>query len=206
MTRIHGVLLVGPTGSGKTPLGAYLEKTGLWGRRCHHFDFGARLRSVTHSPCGHAGLTGSERNVIRHSLETGALLEDEHFSIATKILQQFIRTNSIVGEDLMILNGLPRHTGQAKAIDGVIDMRMIIALECKPGVFRARIRQNTGGDRTGRIDDSEDDVDNKWRIFRERTAPLLSYYRDKGIRILSVKVDAETGPEDIAREISASSA
>ncbi len=40
------ILLLGPTGSGKTPLGQALEKKGLAGRRCVHFDFGANLREI----------------------------------------------------------------------------------------------------------------------------------------------------------------
>ena len=42
----QAVVLLGPTGSGKTPLGEWLEAKGLGGRRCHHFDFGTRLRRV----------------------------------------------------------------------------------------------------------------------------------------------------------------
>ena len=38
------ILLLGPTGSGKSPLGDELEANGLNGRRCLHFDFGRRLR------------------------------------------------------------------------------------------------------------------------------------------------------------------
>jgi hypothetical protein len=40
------ILLVGPTGSGKTPLGALCEKKGLWQSRVFHFDFGAILRRI----------------------------------------------------------------------------------------------------------------------------------------------------------------
>ena len=40
------VLLVGPTGCGKSPLGQLLERLGLKGMRCLHFDFGKRLRKI----------------------------------------------------------------------------------------------------------------------------------------------------------------
>jgi hypothetical protein len=43
---LPALLLLGPTGAGKTPLGDWLEAHGLWGRPCHHFDFGANLRAV----------------------------------------------------------------------------------------------------------------------------------------------------------------
>ena len=48
MIRQPGILLLGPTGSGKTPLGDRLQIRDLWGRRCHHFDFGVRLRDVAY--------------------------------------------------------------------------------------------------------------------------------------------------------------
>lgn len=40
------VLLVGPTGSGKSPPGDLLAKRGFLGRRAHHLDFGSALRSA----------------------------------------------------------------------------------------------------------------------------------------------------------------
>ena len=43
---LWAVLLLGPTGAGKSPLGDWLEARGLWGRPCHHFDFGANLRAI----------------------------------------------------------------------------------------------------------------------------------------------------------------
>jgi adenylate kinase family enzyme len=45
-TAREAILLLGPTGSGKTPLGQVLERRGLWGHRCSHFDFGDNLREI----------------------------------------------------------------------------------------------------------------------------------------------------------------
>ena len=44
MQRPSAILLLGPTGSGKTPLGELMERRGFGGRRCRHFDLGDRLR------------------------------------------------------------------------------------------------------------------------------------------------------------------
>ncbi|MDW7761659.1 MAG: hypothetical protein SCM96_13625 [Acidobacteriota bacterium] len=44
------VLILGPTGSGKTPLGRELETRGHAGRRCRHFDFGAEMRALAGGP------------------------------------------------------------------------------------------------------------------------------------------------------------
>ena len=45
-TTREAILLLGPTGSGKTPLGQVLEERGLWGHTSRHFDFGASLREI----------------------------------------------------------------------------------------------------------------------------------------------------------------
>jgi len=58
MIRRDAILLVGPTGAGKTPLGEWLQLHGLWGRRCHHFDFGTNLREVASG--NSAGFTAEE--------------------------------------------------------------------------------------------------------------------------------------------------
>ena len=44
--RPRALLLLGPTGSSKTPLGQLIEQRGLWQTRCLHFDFGANLRQI----------------------------------------------------------------------------------------------------------------------------------------------------------------
>ena len=70
------LLLMGPTGSGKTPLGEEIERRGLDGRRCVHFDFGANLRAVAADPGSWDMLTAEELESVRTSLATGALFED----------------------------------------------------------------------------------------------------------------------------------
>ena len=47
MSLPMAVLILGSTGSGKTPLGEYIEQNGLNGIKCHHFDFGACLRRIS---------------------------------------------------------------------------------------------------------------------------------------------------------------
>ena len=87
-TRYSAVLLIGPTGAGKTPLGQLLEQRGLWGLPCLHFDFGRELRRAAGEDSGL--LSEAERELVGRALRTGALLEDEHFPLARKILRQFL--------------------------------------------------------------------------------------------------------------------
>ena len=199
--RWKAVLLVGPTGCGKTPLGELLEREGLWERRCLHFDFGEVLRTSTGEQTGR--LTQREHELIDRLLGTGALLEDEHFPVARKLLVNFI-TERNAGEDkLVVLNGLPRHIGQARAMEAVVEIRALVSLECAPEVAWERVRTNTGGDRSERIDDTLEEVKQRLDIFRQRTVPLLEYYVVRGVRVLCVDVGVRTTAWDMRRVLEA---
>jgi adenylate kinase len=190
------LLLIGPTGSGKTPLGEYLERHGLWGRSCRHFDFGARLRGVAAGRSG-VDLTGPERQVVLACLHSGALLEEEHFPIARKIVERFLQDRADRPGDLVVLNGLPRHRGQAAALEPILQTVKVISLECTPETVVERLRRDPAGDREGRTDDTLEAVAGRLRIYRERTRPLLDWYRERGVPIIKLEVGPDTRPDDL---------
>lgn len=110
------ILLLGPTGTGKSPLGNQIEKNGLHGNRCVHFDFGHELRSIANSDQTPEGFHAADVSFIRDVLDKGLLLENEHFHIAEKIVLQFFRRNDFREDDILILNGLPRHASPAASV------------------------------------------------------------------------------------------
>ena len=182
------ILLLGPTGSGKTPLGELLEQEGLLGRRCLHFDFGAQLRKVVAQPTG--VISSSELEIVRNSLTNGTLLTDGQFTIAEKLLGSFIENNRTATSDLIILNGLPRHEGQAAALEPLIKIKAVIVLECDAATVLQRIRTDAGGDRGSRIDDNIEDVKRKLVVFNEKTLPLIRYYDARAVSIIRITVGA----------------
>ena len=194
---LRGLLLLGPTGSGKTPLGDCIEARGWLGCRCVHFDFGEQLRQVAAGIVRPEGLSAADRAFVVEVLESGALLEDEKFYIAECILRAFIRRKGFGEGDCAVLNGLPRHVGQAVRVDRTVRMEWVLDLQCAPEVVHRRIRTDAGGDRTGRVDDEAELVVRKLEIFRARTAPLLDYYRAQGTRVVEVVVEEGTQPVDI---------
>jgi len=195
------ILLVGPTGSGKTPLGDFLEKYGLAGRRCVHFDFGSNMRRIGKKTKRPFFLSMPEFLTVRNVLKTGSLLKEKEYSIAGKILSEFVRRKRILPGDLLILNGLPRHIAQAEALDFFLKVIMVVNLRCRAGVVLSRIIHNSGGDRAGRVDDSLLLVKKKLRIYRSRTLPLLDHYRRKRVKVVNVVVTVETSPKDIVNII-----
>ncbi len=191
------LLLLGPTGSGKTPLGRRLEERGLAGRRCLHFDFGAELRAAAESPERIPGLTSDELRTVRRSLETGALLEDRDFPIAVKILDAFEDRMAVGRGDILVLNGLPRHAGQARMLETRVRVRAVAVIEASAETILERIRLDTGGDRGERADDRLDSVRRRLETYRERTLPLVGFYEARGAAIVRVSADIRTTAEDM---------
>ncbi|MFC1584719.1 nucleoside monophosphate kinase [Fibrobacterota bacterium] len=190
-------LIIGPTGSGKTPLGNLLEKKGLRGTSCFHFDFGEELRMIDKSGLAVSPLSKSDLQIIHHSLMTGALLENKNFDIARKILWLFIRREGLITEDVLFLNGLPRHVGQAEDLRELVRVEEVVYLRCRASVIRSRLKHNPAGDRTGRNDDSSDAVEKKMEVFHTRTRPLLDYYQRRKVKVVEFQVSTDTRPEEI---------
>ncbi len=203
-TTRKAILLLGPTGSGKTPLGQILEERGLWGHPCLHFDFGANLREIVARNQPDESITAEDIVLLRRLVQEGLLLEGEHFPLAARILRRFIACQSPDPTTWIVLNGLPRHLGQAQAMEDVVQVRALIHTACSAQVVAERIGRNVGGDRAQREDDAPEAIRRKLAIFTERTAPLLHYYRSRQMRIAAVEVGPRTTAEEMWRTIESS--
>ncbi|HOX08398.1 MAG TPA: nucleoside monophosphate kinase [Planctomycetota bacterium] len=199
--RRRALLLVGPSGSGKTPLGEELERGGLRSARCVHFDFGAELRRIAAG--GDPGFSPAEAAFLAEVVAAGRLLEDEHFPLARRILESFLAARGFAAGDICVLNGLPRHAGQARDLEPVLDVRLVVHLSCPAEVAWERIRTDAGGDRSGRSDDDLEAVRRRLELFRGRIAPLLGHYRARGVRVEEVAVGPQTTAESARRSLEA---
>jgi adenylate kinase len=200
--KLEAILLLGPTGSGKTPLGDWLERDGLWGLRCHHFDFGANLRAAAAGE-GAGSFSPAETRFLRRVLQEGALLDPEHFPLATRILDAFLKRRAVPPADLLVLNGLPRHLDQARAIGQRVRVIRVVQLDCNAAVVRERLKLNSGGDRTQRVDDAESLVERKLATYEKRTRPLVDYYLAQGVEVLNLGVEIATRPADLGERLEA---
>lgn len=201
MDHLRAILLVGPTGSGKTPLGKYCEEIGVRGNKCAHFDFGDHLRKIADNDVKLPLLTNNDITTVVNSLKTGTLLENENFHIARRLLERFIEETNLRTNDLLLLNGIPRHKGQASDMNGLVRMVMVLKLKCEAEVVCQRIARNSGGDRTGRVDDSIEEIEEKIKIFYERTLPLMDYYRSKGVMVQAIEVDVGMSARDMHKRL-----
>jgi len=200
-TRHRAVVLLGPTGAGKSPLGDRIEDRGLWGARCLHFDFGANLREVVARDSPDALIAREDIEFLREVLRTGALLEDEQFALAARILRSLLVRRAAASDTVVVLNGLPRHVGQARDLQTIVEVRLVVHLACSAEDVLRRIESDVGGDRAGRIDDDLEAVRRKLALFDERTAPLLEHYRARRTPIETIEVGAATTPGDAWQEL-----
>jgi len=198
--QAKAMLLLGPTGVGKSPLGDCLEQRGVNGSRCLHFDFGHRLRHLAGHTSPPVDFHVNDLLFIRKVLAEGLLLEKEHFSLAEKIFRSFLHQKSFCENDILVLNGLPRHAAQAEDMENLADIQTLVILECTAEDVQKRIGGNVGKDRTDRVDDSIEMISKKLGIFERRTAPLVDFYSNRGRRLCRIKVTAASTPEDIYRD------
>jgi len=200
---VDAVLLLGPTGVGKSPLGDVLARTGVFNRPCSHLDFGSELRLAVSDKERSARYSTEELDFILGVLERGLLLENEHFALAKKIISLFLDSVHFSRDHILILNGIPRHLGQAKDISLLAEVLAVVVLECSKDAVVCRIRDNVGGDRAERLDDHADLIKTKLATFLERTAPLIHHYEQLGRRIYRISVSGDMTPAEAYQRLSA---
>jgi adenylate kinase family enzyme len=194
-----GMLLLGPTGSGKTPLGEALSRQGPEGCRFYHFDFGHQLRTtVSDSSASHL-FDDNERHLIAEILRSGRLLKDDEFFIADRLLRSFLSQHSLTPgrTEIVVLNGLPRNIFQAERVADIVTIGLVVSLDCPQDVVLRRIQANAGGDRIGRPDDSPDLVSRKYELYGQETKPLRDFYESRGVPIVELPVTASSTTEEL---------
>ncbi|MGB3230459.1 MAG: adenylate kinase [Mycobacterium sp.] len=102
-------------------------------------------------------------------------------------------TNALVDDRLndedaaggFILDGFPRSVEQAKALNGMLSKRNL-SLDA---VLEFRVPEDELVSRLkgrGRADDTEDVIRNRFKVYRDETAPLLDYYSENLVTVDAV--------------------
>ncbi|MCB9846497.1 MAG: nucleoside monophosphate kinase [Phycisphaeraceae bacterium] len=179
------VLLFGPPGVGKGTQGAILGAIpGLF-----HMSSGDMFRSINRE---------SEAGRLFHEVSSrGELVPDE---LTIRLWTQFMseRYDGTPHQgSVVLLDGIPRSTNQARLLEPEIDVRLVIHLVCRDvDAMVARLRKRAI--KQGRPDDADESViRRRHQVYQQETAPLLQYYPPGLVR----EIDALGTPLAVLRQI-----
>ena len=153
-------------------------------------------------------------NLARSYIKKGQLVPDD---VTLKIVSIALEE---AGNKNFLLDGFPRNTKQAEMLDELVKIDKVINIDVDKAVLTDRIcgRRSCvecgytahisalngsacpkcGCEMVQRMDDREDTVRDRLRVYEEQTAPLIEYYGAKGIL---VNVDGMGSPEEVFAEI-----
>lgn len=182
------IILLGPPGAGKgTQAQRLVEKYGIV-----QLSTGEMLRA--------AAASGSELGKqAKRIMDAGQLMPDD--LMVQMIADRIDRPDCANG---FILDGFPRTTAQAEALDGMLaekglKLDAVIELKVDDEVLVDRI--NTRISQSGaevRSDDSVETLRKRLAVYHEQTAPILPYYAGRGALRT---VDGMSGIDEVSSQV-----
>jgi adenylate kinase len=193
------LILLAPPAAGKGTVAAKLAKE----FRLHHISAGQLLREEAN--CG--STTGKK---IKAIIDKGDLVPDDLVIEIVKLVVQ--------GKDNYILDGFPRTIHQAKDIKD-LGINKVIYLKISENTAVERISGRRVCEKKGhtyhikyiapkqegvcdidgskliqRKDDTEEVIRERFKVYNEKTQPLINYYKNEG---LLVTVDGTPLPDEV---------
>ena len=176
----RNVLIMGPPGSGKgTQAARIAERRGL-----AHISTGDMLRAAI--------AQGTELGgKVKSILDRGDLVPDDLMLELVK--HRLEQSDTAKG---FLLDGFPRTVAQAQALleslegDRVLDGVILLRVPGEELVRRALSR--------GRTDDTEETIRHRFRIYHEKTKPVLEFLEQKLVRH---EIDGVGGLDEITERI-----
>jgi adenylate kinase len=162
------IVLLGAPGAGKgTQAQRLVESLGV-----AHVSTGDMLRAAVKAETP----VGLRAKAV---MEAGQLVSDE---IVIEIASERLAESDC--QTGFILDGFPRTGVQAKALDEMLEklgtrVEVCLALTVDTEAVVARLLKRA--ELEGRADDNEETIRERMQVYDAETAPLLDYYREKGL-------------------------
>lgn len=108
-------------------------------------------------------------------MDKGDLVPD---SLTTAMVKDRLQQGDVANG--FLLDGFPRTTGQAEALDGILreintPLEVVLEMQADEDEIVGRLLAR------GRSDDSEEVIRHRLNVYAEQTAPIISYYKNSGI-------------------------
>jgi adenylate kinase len=179
------VVLLGPPGSGKGTQAAQLAPV----LKVPHVATGDILREEVSRE---SELGRKARSIM----EEGGLVPDE---LVLAILRTRLSREDCAGG--FLLDGYPRSLSQAETLDRLLaelDHRVnrVVNIVVPENVLVERMTRRSRTER--RTDDRPDVFRERLRVYREKTRPVVEYYRSHGVL---AEIDGTGSIEDVARAV-----
>ncbi|MBF2056116.1 MAG: adenylate kinase [Cyanobacterium sp. T60_A2020_053] len=178
MTRL---IFLGAPGAGKGTQGQMLAQS----LRIPHISTGDMLRSAiaSQSPLGLKA---------KSYVDNGDLVPDE---LILDLIKERLRQNDALKG--WILDGFPRNVSQAEFLGNLLSQlnqncQSVINLNVPDDTLIKRLLAR------GRKDDNEETIANRLEVYRQKTAPLIDFYDQKG---LLKNVDGDRPMAEISRDL-----
>ena len=176
------IVLLGPPGSGKGTQAGFLCKE--W--KVPNISTGEMLREAVlcQTPIGLEA---------KKFMDRGDLIPD---ALMTWMVRERLLQNDCSGG--FLLDGYPRTIHQAESLGDILReagwvLDCVVSLEVSEDELTQRMMGR------GRVDDSEEVIRTRLRVYRAETAPLIQYFRERGKLI---EIDGTGNVEDITKRIS----
>lgn len=185
MSPPRRLLFLGPPGAGK---GTQAQRLGAR-LGVPQISTGEMLRA--------AQASGSEMGrQVKVIMERGELVPD---AVVIRVVEE--RLGQPDARSGFILDGFPRTLEQAKALDGLLAklglrLERCVAIQVDEEELVDRLLRRSQLEH--RTDDDEPTIRKRMDVYRERTAPLIAYYRGRGTL---AEVDGIGTVEEVARRI-----
>ena len=156
------LLFLGPPGAGKGTQAGLMSESNQY----LHLSTGELLRKEVE-------LNTKLGTQVKEIMNSGKLVKDE-------LVLEIVKKNLLKKNKGWILDGYPRNISQANSLNQVLEdidqtLEMVLYLDVNEDTLVKRLLTR------GRIDDNEDTIRTRLKIYKEITEPLIDFYKGKKI-------------------------
>jgi len=154
---------------------------------------------------------------VKGYMEKGSLVPDE---VVVEVLKSHLA--KISGGKGFILDGYPRTLDQAKKLDGITQIDVIMQLNVPDWIIIERLStrrvckncgtifnvkflkpkvegvcDKCGGPLYQRADDNPETIKNRLKVYQEQTAPLIEFYKEKKVPFIELETKTLDQPPEV---------